>query len=118
MTKGTASAAALNCLIAIIGVLQGTNWVAIVGPINATWAVAALAAANVIAHGLTGPAPLTQGTLIIMAANAVVAAVGILQGADWLHIVGPSAMIWVGVILTAINAGAHALTGPDGLLAK
>lgn len=57
MSKGTWIAVAANCVLAVVGVLHGVDWVHAVGGINAGWIVAALAALNAAAHYYTGPTP-------------------------------------------------------------
>lgn len=59
---------------------------------------------------------MTKGTVTVLVANLVLAIVGVLQGFDWVHVVGSSTAGWVVVVLAALNAGAHAITGSDGLL--
>lgn len=58
---------------------------------------------------------MTKGTIIVLAANCVIALIGVLQGVDWVHVVGSATAGIVVAILAALNAGAHALTGSDGL---
>lgn len=55
----------------------------------------------------------TQGTWIVIAANCVLALVGVMQGVDWMHVAGSSSAGWITAILAAANAAAHYLTGPD-----
>jgi hypothetical protein len=55
----------------------------------------------------------TSGTWIVIAANCILALVGVLQGVDWLHLVGSSTSGWVVMLLAAANAAAHYFTGPD-----
>lgn len=59
-TTGTWVVILCNCVIAIIGVLQGIDWVHLAGSQTAGWVAAVLAALNVIAHYYTGPAPQPQ----------------------------------------------------------
>lgn len=59
-TAGTWIMIACNCIIAVVGVLQGVDWVNLAGNQTAGWVAAVLAALNVIAHYYTGPAPVTQ----------------------------------------------------------
>ena len=47
----------LNCVLAVLSVLSAVAWPQIVGPQVAGYVVAALAAANAIAHALAGPGP-------------------------------------------------------------
>lgn len=60
---------------------------------------------------------MTKGTITVLVANLILAIVGVLQGFDWVHVVGSSTAGWVVVVLAALNAGAHAVTGTDGLMA-
>jgi hypothetical protein len=53
----------------------------------------------------------TTGTWLVIAANSVIALVGVLQGVDWLHLVGPTAG-WIAAVLSAANAFAHYYSGP------
>ena len=47
----------LNALVAVIGVLQATDWVSLVGSSTAGIVVAILAAANAVAHAFTPAGP-------------------------------------------------------------
>lgn len=60
---------------------------------------------------------MTQGTIVVLIANCIIAVIGVLQGVDWIHVVGSTTGGWVVAILMGLNAVAHALTGSDGLLA-
>jgi hypothetical protein len=59
-TNGTWLVIAGNCLLALVGVLQGVDWVTLVGNSNAGWAMAGLAAINALAHYFTGPNALSS----------------------------------------------------------
>lgn len=52
-TSGTWVVIAGNCLLALVGVLQGVDWITLVGNSNAGWAMAGLAAINALAHYFT-----------------------------------------------------------------
>lgn len=54
-TNGTWIVIVANCALALFGVLQGVDWVTLIGSANAGWVVALLAAANAAAHYYTGP---------------------------------------------------------------
>ena len=54
----------------------------------------------------------TTGTWVMIAANCVLALVGVLQGVDWVHLAGTSTAGWVVMVLAAANAAAHYYTGP------
>ena len=60
---------------------------------------------------------MTKGTIIALVANLIIAIVGVLQGVDWVHVVGSATAGWVVMVLAVLNAGAHASTGTDGLMA-
>ncbi len=47
----------LNVVVAVIGVLQATDWVSLVGTSTAGILVALLAAANAVAHAFTPAGP-------------------------------------------------------------
>lgn len=53
-TNGTWIVIGANCLLALVGVLQGVDWVHLASS-NAGWITAILAAANAAAHYFTGP---------------------------------------------------------------
>lgn len=55
----------------------------------------------------------TGGTWLVIAGNCVLALVGVLQGVDWVHLVGSGASGWALAALAMANAAAHYLTGPD-----
>jgi len=56
-TTGTWIVILANCVLAIVGVLQGVDWVTLVGSNVAGWVLAIIAAANAVAHYYTGPVP-------------------------------------------------------------
>ena len=43
--------------------------------------------------------------------NATVAALGALQGADWIHLVGSSQAGWIASVISTLNLLAHASAG-------
>jgi hypothetical protein len=53
----------------------------------------------------------TTGTWIVIAANCVLAIVGVLQAVDWIHLVGSQTAGWVTMVIAAANAFAHYYTG-------
>lgn len=59
-TSGTWLVIGANCIIALVGVLQGVDWVTVAGSASAGWVTAILAAANAAAHYFTGPNALTS----------------------------------------------------------
>lgn len=61
-TTGTWIAILCNCVVAVVGVLQGVDWVHVAGSSNAGWIAAILAAINLLAHYYTGtpPAPASR----------------------------------------------------------
>lgn len=52
-TEGTWIAIFVNCALAVLGVLQGIDWVHVVGSQTAGIIVAVISAANVLAHYYT-----------------------------------------------------------------
>lgn len=56
-TTGTWIVILCNCVIAVVGVLQGVDWLHLAGSQTAGWVAAVLAALNVVAHYYTGPTP-------------------------------------------------------------
>lgn len=58
---------------------------------------------------------LTPGTWAAIAINCIIAVVGVLQGVDWVHLIGSSTGGWVAAVICAINAGAHYMTGGQPL---
>jgi hypothetical protein len=54
MTKGTITVLIANCVIALLGVLQGVDWVHVAGSSTAGWIVTVFAVLNAAAHALTG----------------------------------------------------------------
>lgn len=57
VTPGTLVAIIANCAVAVVGVLQGVDWVHVVGGQTAGIVVALLAGINVLAHYYTGNPP-------------------------------------------------------------
>ena len=54
----------------------------------------------------------TSGTWIVIVANCAVAVVGVLQGVDWVHVVGSASAGIVAAVIAGINILAHYYTGP------
>lgn len=54
MTAGTITVIVANCMLAVVGVLQGVDWVHVAGSSTAGWVTAVLAIVNAAAHAVTG----------------------------------------------------------------
>lgn len=54
MNTDTIGALLANCAVAVIGVLQGVDWVHVAGSSTAGYVVAILAGLNAVAHAVTG----------------------------------------------------------------
>lgn len=55
----------------------------------------------------------TTGTWLMILCNCILALVGVLQGVDWMHLVGSQASGWIAAVLAAANALAHYYTGDN-----
>lgn len=53
----------------------------------------------------------TMGTWIVIIANVALAVAGVLQGVDWVHLVGGQTAGFIVATLAAVNAIAHYYTG-------
>lgn len=54
MTKSTVVVIVANCILAVVGVLQGIDWIHVAGSSTAGWVAVALAGINAVAHAITG----------------------------------------------------------------
>lgn len=54
MTKGTIISIVVSCLLAVIGVLQGVDWIHVAGSQAAGWITAVLMGGSALLHALTG----------------------------------------------------------------
>lgn len=61
---------------------------------------------------------LTAGTWLVIICNCLLAVVGVLQGIDWVHVVGGQQAGWIAAALAFVNVIAHYYTGPDASLAS
>lgn len=55
----------------------------------------------------------SAGTWIVIAANCALAVLGVLQGVDWVHLVGGQSAGLVAAVLAFANVLAHYYTGPE-----
>lgn len=53
-TAGTKAAIYANAVVGVLGILQGMDWVSLVGSSTAGWVALGVAVANGIAHQFTG----------------------------------------------------------------
>lgn len=59
---------------------------------------------------------MTKGTIISIVVSCLLAVIGVLQGVDWVHVIGSQSGGWVVAVLMGLSALLHAVTGSDGLL--
>lgn len=59
-TTGTWLVILANCVLAMVGVLQGVDWVSVAGTSSAGWIAALIGVVNAVAHYFTGPSALTS----------------------------------------------------------
>lgn len=59
-TTGTWVAIAASCVLAVVGILQGVDWVTIAGSSSVGWITAILGVINAAAHYFTGPSALAS----------------------------------------------------------
>lgn len=57
MKNAAWAALLINLVLAILGVLQGADWINLIGTSGAGWAVAILASLNTLAHAFTPAGP-------------------------------------------------------------
>lgn len=115
MTTGTTVALIANLLTAFAGaILTGTtDWATMLGAAGAGWLLFAVGGLNVLAHAITGPpGDWTKGEWTSAIANGALALVGFLQGADWIHLVGPQLASWITAGVALVNTALHSFTGP------